>query len=392
MNLQESINRIKKLIGLNEQKTNSINPKDFKLTPATSDYLGKGGGFERSQYSGMGVEQYTKLLNEKAPGEIKKIRLIFPMKNWEIIALKMIKKLGIVTGVFKDLNSAIRFIQKLKNKGVKADEFVIGSHGSGGILLMTHSGEVFDFNNQFLENFKGIIHSGTKVFFTACHGADYLDTLKDAAEKIGVGVYGSEGIYNYVTNESEKGYYWCSPQKFNKPKTKIKPLDLDGADIIKINLQKINKEYQFDDEGPINYIITINKSVFGVPVPLISTKTKKPEIYRDYSVRGNNKILTYEINLNDEIYYAMDANKNIVNFYNKKLSELEKTKSSALYIGTYLKEKFLSNEIVIEVILDGKKVNIKSLPEDYESNYISNEFLLENKLCKKIDSAPISWL
>jgi hypothetical protein len=70
----------------------------------------------------------------------------------------------------------------------------------------------FYFNNSFLDSFKNIIEPNATVFFTACHGADYLSMLKDASERLGVPCYGSKGTFVPGLNTSAEGFYGCVPE------------------------------------------------------------------------------------------------------------------------------------------------------------------------------------
>jgi hypothetical protein len=394
MNLQENIDRIKEVMSIQEQSNNKLGSMDFKRIQQPSDYLGKGGGFEKETNNGHTAQEYANILSNKKAEDIKKIRLIFPKSFWEETALKLVKKLGIITEVFTNLRSAVKFVKNLAKKGVKADEFVIGSHGSEGMLLFTKDEkDEYRFDNDFLNSFKSIIHPGTKVFFTACNGADYLDGLKDAAEKLGVGAYGSAGLYNYVSNSSEKGYYWCSPKGFTPPISKVKKpaYELKNNTIFITLLSGIrNKE--------INGTITIKDGVFDskiLPIPITGNLIEERK-YNVSEVRDNYLyMLNYSISMHYEIQYATSSNnlkkgdtqKN--NTFTRKTNELN---GKNIFMGDYLEQKFKSNEISIYVEINGKKINIKSLPLISEPTEITNEFLLQEGLCKKIDRAPISWL
>jgi hypothetical protein len=384
MKLQENITRIKEVMGISEQiqKTNVQKP---------SDYLGKGGGFERQKYKGLDSETYFDILSKKKPNEIKKIRLVFPQNNWEQIALKFIKKLGVITGIFTNIDSAKNFINKLSRKGVKADEFVVGSHGSIGMLLITKEGEAMNFNNQFLLDFKNVIHSGTKVFFTACYGADYLDSLKDASEKLGVGAYGSAGLYNYITNESEKGFYWCSAQKFELPKSefKLEPFEVDKeTGSITVNVPNVKNNIT-------NGIIKIKNGVLNGPIQPIKINLEpyvdSKELFVS-SVRDSFRYSFFKIFIYSEIVKGEIDQKKISiseTMVVKKRWELEKKNQK---INDYLIQKFLSGEIVLEVDINGNFIDVKKLNQFNTPNEITNEFLLKNKLCKKVNKSPVSWI
>lgn len=386
MNLQEQISRVKEMMGLNEQVTSKPTSLNFERPKQSSDYLGKGGGFEREIYQGNDAQEYAKILASKRPQEIKKIRLIFPVAKWEQVALNLVKKLGIISGVFTSLGSAKRFVTSLVKKGVKADELVIGSHGRMGTLLITRNGKEYRFDNSFLLSFKNLLQSNTKVFFTACHGADYLDSLKDAAEKLGVGVYGSSGIYNYVTNSSEKGYYWCSANKFELPTSKEK---IEGYGYIDNNILINLLDRDSNSLSKINGTITIKNGVFNKPVPtlsFISYKNNTDEFGK--AVRGSVLIHSHIIRPQFEIFNYYHLNGLSDNPYSQKQNELSKQNRD---MPTYIKDKIESNEIVVEIELNGKKVNVKSLPSFFTPTDVTNEFLLQNGLCKKVNNAPISW-
>lgn len=143
--------------------------------------------------------------------KFKGLYLTFPREGWETIGAKLMQLFGVVSGVFKNSGDAIERIRKVKSKSTDTlDEFVVGSHGAGEQLFMSQQGEQPETLTKILEEAKPLIGSNTKVFFTACFGADFLKRLTDASKQLGgVGVYGSSGIYNYLTNKSEKGYYYC---------------------------------------------------------------------------------------------------------------------------------------------------------------------------------------
>ena len=78
------------------------------------------------------------LLQKIKPDLLKegKVRLIFPLQDWESDALEGLKKSGIVTGVFKKTNEAIDFIEKLTGAGIKIKELILGSHGSKDLFFI----------------------------------------------------------------------------------------------------------------------------------------------------------------------------------------------------------------------------------------------------------------
>jgi len=148
--------------------------------------------------------------------------LTFPKEGIETIGATLAKVFGVVSGVFTNSSDAINKIEKIKQKtNQKLDEFVIGSHGSGKELFMSQSGEQPEALVNILNAAKPLIDSNTKVFFTACYGADSLKRLTDASKQLGgIGVYGSAGVYNYLTNKSQNGFYYCKTS--NDISTEIK--------------------------------------------------------------------------------------------------------------------------------------------------------------------------
>lgn len=362
---------------------------DIKPIPRPqSDFLGKGGGFERKLYAGD-KESYIENLKKQPANHIKKVSLIFPQKKWEEIALYLLNKLGIVTGFYKSLAEANKFISWLTSKNVKTDELIIGSHGMEGTLLATQTaGESFYFDNSFLDNIKNIVHSGTKVFFTACHGADFLDSLKDAAEKLGTGVYGSAGIYNYINNQSEKGFYYCSSKSFTPPTTKeIKALDYPEG---RNNFDVFLKTSDTSDDR-IKYRITIKDSVFGVKIPELYNETFKPDtsnkiIVTPSPVRSLEMYARYTIFPVYEITDYLEANN--IQLYDRIVKNLKKKN---IEFVDYVRQNVLNGNIIISVfargIHDVTKLPSIKVPED-----ITNEYLLSNGLCTKVNGSPISWI
>lgn len=157
------------------------------------------------------ISRHHQLMLSEANQKIKGLYLTFPKAGWETIGAKLMKLFGVVSGVFKSSGEAIDKIRKVKNKTSETlDEFVVGSHGGGQELFMSQKGEQPDALVKILNEAKPLINSNTKVFFTACFGADFLKRLTDASKQLGgVGVYGSAGVYNYLTNQSERGFYYC---------------------------------------------------------------------------------------------------------------------------------------------------------------------------------------
>ena len=157
------------------------------------------------------ISRHHQLMLSEANQKIRGLYLTFPKAGWETIGAKLMKLFGVVSGVFKSSGDAIDKIRNVKNKTSETlDEFVVGSHGGGQELFMSQKGEQPDALVKILNEAKPLISTNTKVFFTACFGADFLKRLTDASKQLGgVGVYGSAGVYNYLTNQSEKGFYYC---------------------------------------------------------------------------------------------------------------------------------------------------------------------------------------
>jgi len=158
-----------------------------------------------------------------------KARLIFPKKGWETTAVKILEQIGVVSGTYETLDEANSFFKDLKQNGIVLEELLIGSHGSPGTLLITSegrfwyekewvsldNGEVnamgepkgkmvktgkkipmskrYSFTTEFLKHIKPVVNSDTKVYFTACKGADKLTMLKEAADYLGCECYACMG-------------------------------------------------------------------------------------------------------------------------------------------------------------------------------------------------------
>lgn len=384
----EELNRIKNIMGIvSEQPTKKEFSKLIDNSPP-SDYLGKGGTFEKGLYGGKTEQEYRNLVSKLPKQEIKKVRLIFPSYDWEVLALSLLKKFGIVTEVFSDLNQAISFVNSLGKSGVKVDEFVIGSHGDIGTLLITKSPtekEGYLFNNTFLDSFKKIVHSGTKVFFTACYGADFLDSLKDAAERLGADTYGSAGIYNYITNESEEGFYRCSPKKFS---TNIdfsyKPLSFSDSSI-KLRLNA-NSNYSDSPEN-LRVFVTIKNGVFEDSLPPFSEVVKGDLIERSYSpVRNPISYNSFTLDI-----FKMVKNQLPIGQMSTRWKRIELRKNG-ISEEEFLRESIENQDIKIEIEVDGKKINVKDLKSLTFPIEITNDFLLKNRLCEKVSEPPITWI
>ncbi len=317
--------------------------------------------------------------------KLKKVRLIFPLKDWEMTSVNLMKSLGIVTGVYESLDDAIKYCKTLSSKGVKIEEFVIGSHGKAGNLLMTKSSEYgYHFDTTFLSSFKPLISQNTKVFFTACNGADYLLLLKNAADELGVTTYGSQGIYNYVTNESEKGFYWCS----TKPTKKFDITSNETLPTYKIYYNTITDIWIPNlDKNKVDAIVTIDPKLFGIKFDtkkLNLTSEEYPKII-NYDKNGK-PIEAYSFrldttNLIDEKKYNELRNKGIKG----SLSE---------YFSKIITNNITNGRVKIEFVTKNGLTNLTSLKplKAKSKDDITNDYLLKNKICGKMSSSPISWL
>ena len=193
------------------------------------------------------VTQLLKLIGGTTP---TKARLIFPKEGWETSAVRALEIMGIITGVYTKLDQANKFFKQVKDSGIILEEVLIGSHGSPGNLLITQkggkkiidriwvdpdelwkstrgkegkagywvktgkvlheSGMRYRFRTDFLEHIKAVVNSETKVYFTACHGADKLTMLKDAADYLGCECYACMGT-NAFSFGCEDSNWSCVP-------------------------------------------------------------------------------------------------------------------------------------------------------------------------------------
>ena len=319
-----------------------------------------------------------------------KVRLIFPLADWEVTAVTFLQKLGIVTGVYTSLADAKKYINTLVKSGAKPKEIVIGSHGpSGGdSLLMTREGERFMFDNSFLTSFKPLVQADTKVFFTACYGADSLVGLKDAADKLGTTVYGASGVYNYITNKAAKGFYWCSAKDYEVGETEgtYEPYKFsETSAVINDIMLPVN-----DSEPIVN--VTIKDGVFPVKVSPFKTEVSDITLWDigSSSYDGVQKVGTSFSLMNIESDIAR-----VPGLYDAFLDRLKQkgiTMDASQFYGAYIKKKIQSGEIKISINAGGRTTDLMALKPVANPKDVDNEYLLKNKLCGKINKAPISWL
>lgn len=318
----------------------------------------------------------------------EKVRLIFPNKDWEVTAVTFLQKLGIVTGVYTSLGEAKKYINELVKKGVRPKELVIGSHGGGDTLLITKSGEYFLFDNSFLTSFKPLVGPGTKVFFTACHGADSLVGLKDAADKLGTTVYGASGIYNYVTNNAAKGFYWCSSKDYEISETEgtYEPYKFSETSSVIEGVM-----IPVEDENPI-VTVTVKDGTFPVKVSPFKTKVTNMELW-DIGSSSYDGASRTGTKFNIE-YLSLDIARTS-ELYNKFIELAQKrgvTMDISDFFEGYIRKKVQSGDIKISITAGGKTMDLMSLKPVANPKDVDNEYLLKNKLCGKMNKSPISWL
>ena len=357
------------------------------------------------------VSKFTEMFDEKP----QRISLIFPLKGWEVKAVNLLKELGVVTGVFRSAEEAIQVIKALKNKGVKAKELVIGSHGDGNTLLMTQKGYYTgnEYVPELLKNAKEIITKDCTVFFTACHGADYLVNLVNSANSLGVGVYGSRGLYNYIVNTSENGYYYCKPYQIPKPKKVAEPRDNFYPGKLEMKEQGNN-----DKEDSISFLffgsfgkapklkIEFNPASFSdlgwqlkskEALSFILDKRNISSDEQEYGAKDTKEIYGYSFYLN-----ASDF------IYERSLDEIGFTALSNLLkdgkvkwprekqknFGVELKKSIEKGNVKLtidNIDLVKERPKIKGYRID-EVTFDNNEHLMECGACKKVNKAPISWI
>lgn len=319
-----------------------------------------------------------------------KVRLIFPQKNWEVIAVTFLKNLGVVTGVYTSLAEAKKYVNELIKKGVRPKELVIGSHGSDDTLLITKIHERFYFDNSFLTSFKPLVGPGTKVFFTACHGADSLVGLKDAADKLGTTVYGASGIYNYITNTAERGFYWCSakdyeitenegsyePYKFNEDSAAIEEIIIPG-------------EYEKEQ---IKVTVTVKDGTFPVKVPPFVTEVNDVSLHNLGTNSGYNNSARYGTMFSLSFIDSDIARGGAYNEFVDLLKKKGITMDPYQFFQGFIKKKIQSGDIKIMITAGGRAMDLMALKPLADVKDVDNEYLLKNKLCGKMNKSPISWL
>ena len=392
---------------LTERQYNIVKEQQLKLPSfnqvpqITSDYLGKGGGFERAnKMGGDNYQNQIQALKKIPPSKIKKVALVFPQKIWyEEFGTAIMNALGVISGWFRSLPEAIGYVNQLEKEGVKTDQLIIGSHGAGQELLITQQEGQFKFNNRFLSDIKNIIHSNTTVFFTACQGADHLFMLKNAAEILGVGAYGAQGVYNFITQSADRGFYWCSAKPIDmnliqKNQEKLSPLswnkDGNGELEIRIPFQGFKKGYG-KVTGTLNFQ---GNKVFGLTVsPINFTSKLGIEMSDDLIKLGEVEYLKYTINPKDLLQNYVDqiAKQQNKNIWGPTADKMGK-QGIKIFESKVYEDMLKNNTMSISLNLPEGQTNVKSLKEVGLYKSPTNDFLLKSGYCKKVNQAPVNWV
>lgn len=391
---------------LEQKSQRPILKQRYGLEPANapSDYLGKGGQFERVAKMDDASIKQREMLKIIPPNKIKKVALVFPDKKWyEEYFVSLMKSLGVITGWFRSLAGALGFVQEIEEMGAVTNQLVIGSHGGGQELLITQKEGLFRFDNEFLLNLKNIVYQDTTVFFTACHGADHLAVLKDAAEKIGVGAYGSQGLYNPILNTSEKGFYWCSPKAvdpklISKNLQTLKPYNWDfSRNLLELRIQapKGLKTDQLGNWEKISGTLSFkNNKVFENPFPPLKFESEGFSVgSADVMSSKNVEYIRYNIDprlLVENYFDELGRSKN-KNIWSDIYSKMKK-KNISIYDNKTYADMLENGSMVIVMTLPTGNVDIKNLKEFTLKQTMTNNFLLKSGFCKKVDKSPISWV
>jgi hypothetical protein len=376
-------------------QSNPVKPSDYGLKKFDKPIITPNLFTELLKNGNDAMKKIINTFNDFFGRQPTRIRLIFPKEGWETAAVKWLKSHGVVTGVFTSISSAIQTVKELRKNKVKADELVVGSHGDGYKLLMSQEGDEH-FSEDLLKEIKTIINPNTTVFFTACKGADYLSNLVDAANKIGIGVYGASGLYNYVVNSAEKGYYYCKPMG-NLPIDKLEPKETFSGYTFIEHSGYISFEKFYTKTGKTKIKLIFEPE--SIDILKLNTNTTKPlpknspievdladyECYTNYvydlvTKTGDNFFTNEFIVDSRSLFY--DIFKEYNNMPKGYETNFSKRFKSAFDAG------------FIKIMVNGQ--DIKQCPpikgykftEDY---YLTNSELLKNNICKKVPSSPISW-
>lgn len=387
---------------IKEQQSKVPSLKQFPQV--TSDYLGKGAGFERAnKISGSDYERQIAFLKKIPPNRIKKVALVFPQKVWwEEIGTTIMSSIGVISGWFRSFSEALGYVKQLEKEGVKTDQLVIGSHGMGEEFLITQEEGSFTFNNSFLLSIKNIIHSNTLVFFTACEGANHLFMLKNAAETLGVGAYGAQGVYNFVSQSAENGFYWCSARPISddlkkKNQEKLSPLGWDeyGKGQLEIRIPFPGfKELKSGYKNVKGTITFKGNKVFGLSVPPITFTTNfEPGMSNDVTRTLSVEYFRYTVNPQDllENYVDQIAKQQGTNIWGPTADKLRK-EGIDIFSSKVYEDMLNNNTMSITLNLPTGQTNVKSLKEIELYKSPTNDFLLTSGYCKKVNRAPVNWV
>lgn len=334
-----------------------------------------------------------------------KIRLIFPGSDWEYKAVNLLKTIGVVTGVYNSLSSAIKTVQALKDKNVKASELVIGSHGNGEKIIMTQVKDEYNFQTDFIKNLKTIITPNTVVFFTACYGANYLKTIMETARNLGVGIYSSAGLYNYIANESEKGHYFCSsnhplydPKNRLEKRNEIYPayeLDTYSSTRFGIKFYGINKNSKIQLIFDPKVFSSLGlKTPFTSPVSFIIPNEDMHIEEETYHDNNANNIYSFEFTTYwEDLKYGQRSFNQLKSLIDS--GKIKKIKNIIKENGTNFKTIMnnLFKQNLVRITLDGKDVKQNKPINGFFLNSIAetNDYLLKTGICQKVSSPPVQW-
>ncbi len=236
--------------------------------------------------------------------------------------------------------------------------------------------------------------------------------LVNSANSLGVGVYGSRGIYNYIVNTSENGYYYCKPYQIPKPKKVAVPRDEFYPGKLEMeeqgNPDKDSIHFGFSGsfgEAP-KLKIEFNPASFSdlgwqlkskEALSFILDKRKIMLTEKDYGAKDTKKIYGYSFYLNASDF-NWETSLNDMGF--TALSNLLKDgkvkwpRSKSKNFGVELKKSIEKGNVKLtidNIDLGKERPKIKGYLID-EVKFDNNEHLMGCGACKKVNEAPISWI
>ena len=181
------------------------------LTALTALSVGLLGGVATATLYAIALVGFFKYFATNAT----KVRIGFPQEGWEYVVQKAAQTLGVFSGVFRSLDENARWWSDYPSSAGKVKTLFIGSHGKAGHIItlptkLGGNGSVELFDDRFLAPIKPHLDANTKVFFTACHGANNLAALKLASEYLGCECYGCEGM-GWGGKGCEHNAWRCDP-------------------------------------------------------------------------------------------------------------------------------------------------------------------------------------